>query len=130
LRLLPAVYLIFLSLVLVTALALLFSTFSSPALSAVFTFFLWVIGHFDGDLMSFGELIKSASMKWLCRVLYYVIPNFSNFKIMDSRSIIQGAGYFQQIDPSAIFWATIYCMIYCAFLIALGISIFMRRDFK
>ena len=34
LRLLPAVYLIFLSLALITALALLFSTFSSPALSA------------------------------------------------------------------------------------------------
>ena len=36
LRLLPAVYLIFLSLALITALALLFSTFSSPALSAIF----------------------------------------------------------------------------------------------
>jgi ABC-type transport system involved in multi-copper enzyme maturation permease subunit len=130
LRLLPAVYLIFLSLALITALALLFSTFSSPALSAVFTFFLWVVGHFGADLLSFAGLTKSASITWLCRILYYVIPNFSNFNILDSRSIIQGAGYFQPIDPLSILWSTIYCVIYCALLIAIGISIFMRRDFK
>lgn len=130
LRLLPAVYMIFLSLALITALALLFSTFSSPALSAVFSFFLWVIGHFGADLRDFAEFTKSETVTWLCRALYYVIPNFSNFKILDSRSIIQGSGYFQQIDPLAILWATLYCVIYCAFLIALGISIFMRRDFK
>ncbi|HTY62373.1 MAG TPA: ABC transporter permease [Acidobacteriota bacterium] len=129
-RLLPAVYTIFLSLALITALALLFSTFSSPALSAVFTFFLWVIGHFGADLRSFAELTKSAPVMWLCRVLYYVLPNFSAFAILDSRSILRGTGYLQSIDPWAIWWATVYCAIYCAFLIALGISIFMRRDFK
>jgi len=75
LRVLPAVFVIFLSLALTTALALFFSTFSSPALSALFTFFLWIIGHFGRDLQSFGELTKSASVKWVCRILYYVIPN-------------------------------------------------------
>jgi ABC-type transport system involved in multi-copper enzyme maturation permease subunit len=129
-RLLPAVFLIFLSLALITALALLFSTFSTPALSAVFTFFLWVIGHFGGDLLSFGELTKSIPVRWLCRILYYAIPNLANFKIMDSRSIIQAAGYFQPIDPLAILWATVYCVVYCAFLIGLATAIFMRRDFK
>jgi len=129
-RLLPAAYMIFLSLALITALALLFSTFSSPALSAIFTFFLWVIGHFGADLLRFAELTKSTSITWLCRVLYYVIPNFANFKMLDSRSIIQGAGYFQPVDPSAILWASVYCVIYCAFLVVAGISIFMRRDFK
>jgi ABC-type transport system involved in multi-copper enzyme maturation permease subunit len=129
-RLLPAVFLIFLSLALITALALLFSTFSTPALSALFTFFLWIIGHFSKDLVSFGDISKSASLKWLCQVLYYVIPNLSNFKIVDSRSIIQNAGYFQSIDPVAIMLATIYCMVYCTVLISLAVLIFTRRDFK
>src|SRR5512144_1638596 len=52
-RLLPAVYLIFLSLALTTAVALLFSSFSTPALSALFTLFLWIIGHFNADLLEF-----------------------------------------------------------------------------
>jgi ABC-type transport system involved in multi-copper enzyme maturation permease subunit len=129
-RLLPAVFLIFLSLALITALALLFSTFSTPALSALFTFFLWIIGHFSKDLVGFGEITESASIKWLCRVLYYAIPNLSNFKIVDSRSIIQTAGYFQPIDPVAIMLATIYCVVYCTVLISLAVLIFTRRDFK
>ena len=129
-RLLPAVFLIFLSLALITALALLFSTFSTPALSALFTFFLWIIGHFGKDLLSFGELTESASVRGLCKVLYYVIPNLSNFQIMDSRSILQSTDYFQAIDPVAIILAAIYCAVYCTLLISLAVSIFMRRDFK
>jgi ABC-type transport system involved in multi-copper enzyme maturation permease subunit len=42
LRVLPAVFLIFLSLALITALSILFSSFSTPALSALFAFFLWI----------------------------------------------------------------------------------------
>jgi ABC-type transport system involved in multi-copper enzyme maturation permease subunit len=129
-RLLPAVYLIFLSLALVTALALLFSTFSTPALSALFTFFLWIIGHFGRDLQAFGELTKSASVKWFCLILYYVIPNFSNFALLDSRSIIQSSGYSQPINPFVVMGATLYCLLYCTLIVSLSILIFMRRDFK
>jgi ABC-type transport system involved in multi-copper enzyme maturation permease subunit len=130
LRVLPGVFVIFLSLALVTALALLFSSFSTPALSALFTFFLWVIGHFGSDLQGFGELTRSAPIRWLCRVLYYVIPNFSNFRMIDSRNILQIPGYFQPIDPFAIAGATIYCVVYCTLILSLSISILMHRDFK
>jgi ABC-type transport system involved in multi-copper enzyme maturation permease subunit len=129
-RLLPAVYLIFLSLALVTALALFFSTFSTPALSALFTFFLWIIGHFGKDLRSFGEITKSGFINWLCRVFYYVIPNFSNFGTLDSGHIIQSAGYSQSIDFVAIIGATFYCILYCTLLLSLSVLIFVRRDFK
>jgi ABC-type transport system involved in multi-copper enzyme maturation permease subunit len=130
LRVLPGVYLIFLSLALVTAVALLFSTFSTPALSALFTFFLWIIGHFGSDFEGFGELAKSASVRWFYRILHYVIPNFSNFKMIDSRSVIQSAGYFRPIDPRALMGATVYCVLYCTLVLSLAIAIFMRRDFK
>ena len=114
----------------VTALAILFSTFSTPALSALFTLFLWIIGHFGNALLGFGELVKSAFVKWLCRTLYYAIPNFSNFKIMDSRSILQSAGHFMPVDVSAILSAAFYCVLYTALVLSLSIAIFMRRDFK
>ncbi len=130
LRVLPAVYLIFLSLAVITALALLFSTFSTPALSALFTFFLWIIGHFGNDLLGFGELTKSAAVKWMCRVLYYVIPNFSNFSMIDSRNIIPSPGYYRPIDYFAVMEASAYCVLYCAVVLSLTICIFMRRDFK
>lgn len=130
LRLLPAVFLIFLSLALITALALLFSTFSTPALSALFTFFLWVIGHFSTDLLQFGEISKVAFIKWVCSAAYYAIPNLSIFKIMDSRHIIESLTYYQPLDPWVVWGATLYCVLYCAVIISLAIVIFLRRDFK
>jgi ABC-type transport system involved in multi-copper enzyme maturation permease subunit len=129
-RVLPAIYLIFLSLTLTTALALLFSTFSTPALSAIFTLFLWIIGHFNYDLLEFGRLAKSETMQWIFKSLYYILPNFSNFKIVDSQNIIQSAAYFQPINPASIAWVTVYDLLYCSVLLIAAITIFSRRDFK
>ncbi len=130
LRLWPAVFLIFLSLMLTTALALLFSTFSTPALSALFTFFLWIIGHFNADLRAFGRLTKSTMMQGLCESLYYLLPNFANFETVGSRNIIQSAAYYQPIDAAAVGWITIYGILYCTALLLLSVGIFSRRDFK
>ncbi|HYK89266.1 MAG TPA: ABC transporter permease subunit [Acidobacteriota bacterium] len=130
LRLIPVVCLIFLSLALTTALALLFSTFSTPALSALFTLFLWIIGHFNGDLLEFSRMSKSPAARWLFRALYYVLPNMSNFTTMDSRNIIEGAAYGQAIDPAAVFWVTVYAVVYCGILLLISIAVFSRRDFK
>ncbi|MBN2319359.1 MAG: ABC transporter permease [Acidobacteria bacterium] len=130
LNLLPAVFMIYLSLALVTALALLFSTFSTPALSALFTFFLWIIGHFGRDLLYFGELSKSVFVNWICAGIYYVIPNLSIFKIMGSRHIIQSLSFYRPMDPSVVAAAFFYCLLYCAVILSLSIAIFLRRDFK
>jgi ABC-type transport system involved in multi-copper enzyme maturation permease subunit len=129
LRVLPGVYLIFLSFAVITSLALLFSSFSTPALSALFTFFLWIAGHFGKDLQNLGELAKSASAKWICNILYYALPNFSNFGV-DSRNIIEDAVYYRPLDFYSVLGATIYCLLYCAIVLSLAASIFMRRDFK
>ncbi len=130
LNLLVAALLIFLSLALITALALLFSTFSTPALSALFTFFLWIIGHFGKDLLRFGEISNVVFIRWLCTGIYYVIPNLSVFKIMDSRYILQNMGTVQQADFLLIGHLILYFSVYCAAVLALSTLIFMRRDFK
>src|SRR6266705_2738837 len=49
LRIWPAILLIYIELMILTAVALLFSAFSSPALSALLTFFIFIIGHFSSD---------------------------------------------------------------------------------
>jgi ABC-type transport system involved in multi-copper enzyme maturation permease subunit len=129
-RLLPAVFLIFLSLGLTTAIALLFSTFSTPALSALFTIFLWIIGHFNADLLQFGRLAKSAAAEIVSRILYYCIPNFSNFCTIDSRNVIQSASYYEPIRVAAIGWASLYAALYCSAALAIAAVVFSRRDFK
>ena len=129
-RVLSAVFMIFLSLCLVTALTLFFSTFSTPALSVLFTLFLWVIGHFGNDLKQFGDLTNSAAAQWLCGGLYYVIPNFSNFQMLNGRYVLQAAGYSQIVNLFAVAGVFFYCAVYTALVLSLCIVIFSRRDFK
>jgi ABC-type transport system involved in multi-copper enzyme maturation permease subunit len=130
LRLLPAVYLIFLSLALTTAVALVFSSFSTPALSALFTFFLWIIGHFNADLRQFAIITKSVVAEYVATILYYVLPNITNFSVVDGRNVIQSAAYYEPIHAAAVGWASVYAVLYCAVLLTLAATIFSRRDFK
>jgi ABC-type transport system involved in multi-copper enzyme maturation permease subunit len=129
-HLVPAAYMIFLSLALTTAIALVFSTFSTPALSALFTLFLWIIGHFNADLLSFGQLTKSHVIRYLTAALYYVLPNISNFTSPDSRNVIQSAAYYQPIPSGTVVWVTLYTLVYCTALVCVASAIFSRRDFK
>lgn len=129
-RILPAVYLIFLSLALTTALALVFSTFSTPALSALFTLFLWISGHFNYDLLEFASMSRTAAMRRAFQALYYLVPNFSNFTSIDSRNVIQSAAYAQPVDWAAVGWITVYGLVYSGALLALAVAVFSRRDFR
>src|SRR5437016_1514853 len=72
-RIWPAIMLIHFELMIITGVALLFSTFSSPALSALLTFFVFVIGHFSADLKMLGQTMPSTAARWLFTSLYYFV---------------------------------------------------------
>src|SRR5437762_4386308 len=72
LKIWPAAYLIFLELMVITAVALLFSSFSSPMLSALFTFSLFIIGSFSQDLKGLADRASSSAVWALCQTLYYL----------------------------------------------------------
>ena len=79
--LLKALAMIFAELMLVTALALFFSTFSSPMLSAALTFGLYIVGHFSADLRNFQQVLDSPAAAALARALYWVLPNLAQFDV-------------------------------------------------
>src|SRR5262245_12012573 len=54
--LLKAIGLILVELLVITSIALLFSTFSTPILSAAFTFGFFIVGHFSTDLRNFDQV--------------------------------------------------------------------------
>jgi ABC-type transport system involved in multi-copper enzyme maturation permease subunit len=61
LRLMVAIYFAILEFLIMTAVTLLFSSFSSPILSAIFAFAIFVIGTFAEDLRNFAALSHGAS---------------------------------------------------------------------
>src|SRR5215208_2591644 len=82
----PAVALIYVELMVVVAVALLFSSFSSPALSALLTFFVFVIGHFSAELKGLSSTVGSGGARVLFAALYYLLPNLSNYAYITAAS--------------------------------------------
>ena len=121
---LSAFFLIFAQLLLVTAIALFFSTFSSPILSAVLTFGLFVVGHFNADLRNFENVVDSRAAAYLARALYYLLPNLEPF---DVRAAVVHA---QPVSLGYVALTTGYAAVYVVALLLAASFIFSRRDFK
>ncbi|MCI0486435.1 MAG: ABC transporter permease [Blastocatellia bacterium] len=120
---LPAAYLIYLKLALLVAVALMFSSFSTPLLSALFSFAAYVIGHFSGDLRLAAELSDSSLVRGVLTVLYYLLPNFSNFSFPE-------AARGQMVPVRLILSSTIYAVVYISMLLSAAALIFQKRNFK
>ena len=123
-RLLLAIVLVMAEVALVTALALFFSTFSSPLLSALLTLGLWVAGHFNSDLRHFGDVIDSPPVVAVARGLYYVLPNLAPFDVKAE------AVYGLPISAEHVAFTLLYAVLYSGVLLTAAIAIFRRRDFK
>ena len=80
---LVALYFIVLEFLIICALALLFSSFSSPLLSAVFAFSLFVIGSFAEDLRGFAGMTHGVT-RWLATGAAYLVPNFSALNVISA----------------------------------------------
>jgi ABC-type transport system involved in multi-copper enzyme maturation permease subunit len=120
----PAVLLIYIELMLLTAVALLFSSFSSPALSALLTFLIFIIGHFSADLKSLAVSLGSAGARWLFTGLYYLLPNLANY------SFITPASHGRAPSAGFVLASGLYALVYIAVILAAATLVFSRRNFK
>ena len=120
----PAVLLIYMELMLLTAVALLFSSFSSPALSALLTFLVFIIGHFSADLKSLAASLGSTSARWLFSGLYYLLPNLANY------SFITPAAHGHAPSAAYVFATALYALVYIIVILAAATLVFNRRNFK
>jgi ABC-type transport system involved in multi-copper enzyme maturation permease subunit len=123
-RLLTAVFLIFVELSLVTAIALFFSTFSSPILSAALTFGLYIAGHFNADLRNFDQVVHSRTAGWITRALYHVLPDLSAFDV--KTQVVHGL----PVPAGYVLSTTAYGITYILAVLLAATFIFVRRDFK
>ena len=122
--LLKAIFLIFVELMLMTAIAVFFSTFSTPMLSAALTFGLFVAGHFNADLRNFDRVVNSRPAVLLARGAYHVLPDLSAFDV--KTEVVHGL----PVTAGYLATTTAYGLAYVAGLLLLATLIFSRRDFK
>jgi len=121
---LAAAYLIYLELAVMVAVALMFSTFTTPMLAALFSFAIYVIGNLSNDLLAMAVLSSSVISKSVLTCLYYLLPNLSNF------GFITAASHGTVVPLHMAFSATVYALIYISILLSISVMVFQRRNFK
>jgi Cu-processing system permease protein len=107
------------------AVALLFSSFSTPFLTGAFTMGIWLLGRSADDMATMKSKQLAAPVRELLHVLAEVVPNLQLY--VPGRSLLAGQGkvalwlYVGQV--------TLYGCMYAAILLFLAALIFRRRDF-
>ncbi|MBP5247533.1 MAG: ABC transporter permease [Fibrobacter sp.] len=130
--LLLAVYLIFCEMAIVVAVALLFSTFSSPVLSALFTIGIYIAGRLSNELLEqvtfvrrMGEIDggEAVLLEKVAGVIHAIFPGLYRFDI--SAYVVHGIA----LPPHYIFWNSLYALGYIGVFLAVASWWFSRRDF-
>ena len=118
-----AILLILVELLLITAIAILFSSFSSPLLSSLFTVTSYLIGHLSWGLPLLAGKIKSGPGRWTCLILYRVLPNLEYLNIKGE--VVHRV----PVGGDEILLAAAYGLLYTAVVLMLAIAAFRKRDF-
>ena len=120
---LVALYFIVLQFVIITALALFFSSFSTPIFSAIFAFWLFVIGSFAQDLRNFAAMAHGFT-RWLATGAAYLVPNFS------ALNVITQVAHGEPVSSQLILLNTGYALVYSIAVLSAAVLIFERRNLK
>ena len=123
LQLAVAIYFILLQFVLITALALLFSTFSTPVFSSIFAFAIFAVGTFAEDLRGFASMAQGVT-RWLMTGAAYLVPNFA------ALNVISQVAHDEAVDPRLILLNTLYVTVYAGAVLTASVWIFGRRNLK
>jgi len=118
-----AIYFLFLQFIVIIALALLFSSFSSPLLSALFSLSMFVAGTFAGDLRAFAAMSHGPEGV-LARAASYIVPNLA------SLNVITRVSHDQFIPVALVGYNTLYSLLYAAAAASGAVLTFWRRDLK
>ena len=122
--LLPAELLILVELAVVTAFAVLFSSFTSPILAAVGTAAIYVTGHLSWSFDLLKNRLPPGIGRTLCDVLHAVIPN------LDRLDLKTAAVHALPALPGEALWGAVYGLAYAAAVLILAAWRFSRRDFS
>jgi ABC-type transport system involved in multi-copper enzyme maturation permease subunit len=118
-----AMLFIYLELMVITAIATFFSSFSSPFLSALFTISFFVIGHTTDDLVGFANKTKNIGLINLAKAFNGFL-NLKNFNI--TTEVVHG----MPLTLNWVFYTICYAVAFVVLLLIISSLIFKQRDFK
>ena len=120
--LLTAIAAIFFEILIILAFAVFFSAFSTPFLSGMFTFAVFIIGHFTRDLRQLALSSQDAFLKALADGAYYILPNL---EILNYKARVV---HHLPIPGQELGLSFVYAVCYIAVVLIAAVFIFENRD--
>jgi ABC-type transport system involved in multi-copper enzyme maturation permease subunit len=112
---------IYLSLLLVVALALFASTLTSSIAAALTTVVLVVAGRYSDVILNMGDVLPGVPA-WITTGLYYALPNFATFDL--KHRAVYGHG----IAPVEVGWIALYALVYVTLVLLVTAGVFRRKE--
>ncbi len=119
---LQAVALLCVEFAVLSAVAVLFASFSTPILAASYAFAIFFIGHLLPDLRLFADKSRSAAARSFARGFYALLPDLELLNLKSQ------AANLMAVSPAYVWRAAGYGVAYAAVVLALAVFIFSRRD--
>ncbi|MBI4364086.1 MAG: ABC transporter permease [Candidatus Latescibacteria bacterium] len=123
-QILGAVGLTLMELGIVTAVVILFSSFTTPALTAFFAVAATVAGHFAEDLRYFASQGASPAVQALTQGAYWILPHLDVFNARGL--VVHGLS----VGPDRLAFGFAYGLLYAIGIMVLAGVIFRRREFR
>ena len=125
-----ALFLTFIEMTMVTAVAIFFSSASTPVLSAVFTTIIFFAGQLTQWVVELGELIGHAhpGVGKMLYGLYLVLPNLHNFNIRNQAVLATQDQLRVAIPTNELIACTVYGLSYALAVLLAAHLMFSRRN--
>jgi Cu-processing system permease protein len=119
-----AILLSYMELVVLIAVALVFSTISPPIMSSLYTLAIYIIGHFSNDLVAFGKMTQNETIVTITKAIYYILPDLEKFNVKNL--VVYSA---DKINYDLITGSIGYGLLYTFMLLSLAVLSFELKDF-
>ncbi len=117
-------FMLYFELLIITAISLLFSSFSTPILSSIFTITIFLVGHILWTFNQFKPFLVKPAPKILAYFFYYILPNLDKFNIKNA--VVMGS----VPSTATVINSILYAIVYITSLLVLSIVIFNKREFQ
>ena len=117
-----AILLVILEAWLLTAVGLLFNSFTTPLASAIYTFCLALIGHSSTTIWLMAKKATPA-VRYVLESVYYVFPNLEKFNLRNE------VAFSFQPEAGQMVMILLYFVAYTVAVLLLGMAAFRRHEF-
>jgi Cu-processing system permease protein len=108
---------------LISAVALMFSAFTSSILATLMSFGIYLMGHFSQQLVNLGKLSKNENVEMVTQSLYLILPDLSRLNLKNE------AIYGILPTTNELIRNAFYGEMYTVLLLSIAILVFSKKEF-